>query len=439
VFTKVWIVFRSFIADYFVLFTPEYFVIVNEAGIHCLAVYKKRAKIVLSSEIPSNDKDLYGSFNNFFAKLKTCSEYLGQSLIILIGGNFAFHLIKDSRAKLDINLNEVIEPDKCISAFRPLQGKDGKRYIFFGGIRKDIYELPFEALKRHNLKIACITPITYFISKQLLNNKIFGKSIIMLPGQINEAEIDDSISIMQVPINFKPNLESIINSDQSDESSGSNKANEFGLTTNSKEPNIDLISKLFYPKLLRNRYSGELFKPSQSEKIVRLMNTVREGLRLASLLLLVLCFLSIVSATILDKIKGSYEKSLSEYSTEYHNISTLRREIARLNTDSANLKKLGYGQTNFTGAISAFCQERPAGLQVLSIDIFNNDPGKWELLVSGIASSEKDVFKYRDYTSRYLAAIPLEISQLNETRIQKSRISDQSKTYNFKLHSQLTK
>ena len=415
----------AYLREFLIIFPPQYFILINNSGIYCLRVQRKKTDLIQSRKSELNPDNIKAELELFFKDLKHNPRYLGQPMYILIGGTFSFYYLKDPANSKEVDIISLLSPEDSRIAYRPLKiSKDRYVQLFFG-INVKILENIRNVIYASSFLVEDIIALPYHILKTAVNKGDKENVCLEFPGEILELGFSTYPSIATNNKTLSLTKSTPGNSDKE------KPVYKIVSKTNS-------ISKFLYPKLFQKKFSKSAFRVDDKSRPSKVLMTLSGSLRLSAIILFMAAIISILSSFVLGMAKKPYTKLLSEYDVQLEQVSLLKNKYNSLERELDKFEGLGSANSSFSGIIASFCQRRPNHLVLSQIDIFKDNSGNWNLNASGETRSENSVLAYRGYVLENLGPLPLEIAQLVKTSQSRSRNSDQTTIYTFKLSSRLS-
>lgn len=434
----------SFITEFFTPKESKFYVLLCDGGISLLKLKGRKLNILFEKDIHSIEYQM-DCFSEFSNEITKTDKYLGQPVTVLIGGSLCFHTIQSGDFLQTGGLNKIKEwtdNAKLEIGFKYFQNAQNEKNVFVSGIKSEKLTQIIEILKRQEMAVADILPVTLFFLENLLDK----------PSDITEIELPfESL----VSINTKPIQ--IIEYPSGQTASGligGNKAKsdmdthsfayysvfhpEDGSKKNHKKQRS--ISDLITSSLL-NIKSQDIFWLNKNKKGPKqYIATAANGARLASMFTLAVAVILLVSALILSVIAGQFSDTLEEHQLDYQRKLNLQAEIEKRQSALDNLGDFKHAQSSFAGAISAFCQRRPYDLKITEFNIRANNENQWVIFADGIAQKENAIFSYQRFVSDQNNSVKAEVTSIKKMDSRYNRAeSNNDARYSFRLRMDLMK
>ncbi|MFH2037173.1 MAG: hypothetical protein ABIJ45_12280 [Candidatus Zixiibacteriota bacterium] len=398
----------------FMRFIPlDHYILINEGGLHYFQMTKSDQELILS--VPySRDLEFKKLLSEFIRQLKDCGRYLGQPLKLLIGSPYSFTLIKLKTKKASNDLSKqfnFLNLETTQLSFKHITLGD-KKYIYFGGIKSDIYHEILQNFQENGIEIEICQPMTLFLLENSILPNNYKNVRYDLPGEtIQFYNQDGQVAFINVT---DSNLVTNINESQTIDG-----VPIYTLTSDIKTVE-DNKPKPFYIAIVKPIFElkrkASFFKLSNQGLLTKIISPLAGSFKYAAILTILLVLFFVPFMVTLAIWQDSYSKLLSAHEYDSGQKIMLEKEIANLSSRIQERRQVGEIKTYFAGAISALCQKRPSGLLLQEISVAGNADNGWSLTALGISDNENDVFKYKDYISQYAKDFSTEVTFIEKGR-----------------------
>lgn len=394
---------KHFLRDYSAIGNRDFYLLINDGGIFVFRVLGRKFQMFVEHNRDFR-RNLGEDVNFVIEKLRKSDGYIGQDLIVLMGGSYCFHSIQENKDLLKIDIKKshpgLDEKTTIMGAAIIEAGKD-RKLAYLGGIGRITVETISETLRRYNIRVKWLGPVVLYLLELAPKCRFKYNSIIHLPGETICINNNGIIQAVELPQH--------IESGRSKEIFGVGAANDnnpnrtiavysFGLETQAQSGN-KVVRCQDKPHNLLPYLSPQypFWAAKTAGKHDHYAGVIVSAFRLASLILGIMAVGFIAASFSLSLFATRYDSLVKENRQDLERKLTLQADLQKSEMALEKLGVMKNPQISFAGAISTFCQRRPFGLNMTEINIKKSDNDYWILTADGLADSETAVFAYCKY------------------------------------------
>jgi len=429
-----------FIAAFCRVTSGRFIISINDSGFYLLQLSRKSIRIewfISSGDSNGNEQCLA----DFIERMTQSPLVCLSPIPVFIGGWRSFHRIDRPSPALSTELTghfDGLKADKTIVKLRHLVDSEKKRWVFTTGLDAAFLSNLKAKFKAAGIPVGKIYPITLLVLENYLKSPFSGNITIELPGDTIRVLRNNGLAIVElsghrsgagVPAGRDISI--------ADDSEGN-----FFFCWNkpSNTPCGRCLSEIISLSSFRLKGRKSLFNEFEPDRLSRLLPTLVNALRLTGLIVLAAAFLLIISAFSLRTLKTRYERALSLYQDQYREKNELLEEISHVENEIAAAGYSDLSGNCLAGAISAFCQEPPRGLNLTDLRLSRDNDRCWSLIAAGGADREDDAFVYIHNIAQYTAGYRPELIELTRTRDDRTHSGKTTKrAYEFLIKIELAK